>query len=91
MHKKIYITFLVISSSLLFQGCFTVPGKDRIITVSSFVNQDLGCIKPIQQQPGKVEYIPADQSLKSKINYIEKCANNYSWGRGWTDRQDFQN
>jgi hypothetical protein len=88
--KKIY-AFCVILSSLFTSGCFTVPGKDRIITVNSYVNQDMGCIRPLDRPIEQVEYIPADQSLKSKVHYLDQCLINYSWGRGWTDKQDFQN
>jgi hypothetical protein len=87
---KIY-SLLYIISSLYLSGCFTVPGKDRIVTVDSCVNNNLGCIHPLNHPIERVEYIPADQSLKSKVHYIDQCMINYSWGRGWTDRQDFKN
>jgi hypothetical protein len=78
-------------STLSFSGCFTVPGRDRIVAVNSFVNEDLGCIKPLGKPIDRVEYIPADQSLKSKVHYIDQCMINYSWGRGWTNEQNFKN
>ena len=86
--NRIYF-WLIIFSTLLLTGCFTVPGKDRIITVNSAVNEDLGCIKILPKPVEYEEYIPADQSLKSKFNYINQCLINYSWGRGWTSTQDF--
>jgi hypothetical protein len=87
---KIYSTLFVIST-LLLSGCFTVPGKDRIITIDSYVDGNSGCIRPLNHPIERVEYIPADQTLKSKVHYIDDCMINYSWGRGWTDKQDFQN
>jgi hypothetical protein len=87
---RIYSFLLIISTLCLF-GCFTVPGDDRIITVNSFVNEDLGCIRPLCNPIDRVEYISANQSLKSKINYINRCMINYSWGRGWSDEQDVKN
>lgn len=78
-------------SSLFLSGCFTVPGKDRFVYIDSFVNEDLGCIRALPKPVEHLEYIPADQSLKSKFNYIQQCMINYSWGRGWTNRQDFKN
>lgn len=81
---RIY-SFLLILSTFLLVGCFTVPGKDRIITINSFANEDVGCIRPINKPIDRVEYIPANQCLKSKINYLNKCMINYSWGRGWND------
>lgn len=81
---RIY-SFLIILSTLLLFGCFTVPGKDRIVTIDSVV--DLGLtVHPLDRPIDRVEYIPADQCLKSKINYLNKCMINYSWGRGWNDK-----
>jgi hypothetical protein len=87
---KIYVLMLGFSS-LFLSGCFTVPGKDRFVYIDSFVNEDLGCIRALPKPVEHLEYIPADQSLKSKFNYIQQCMINYSWGRGWTNRQDFKN
>jgi len=87
---NIYIIPLIISS-LFLSGCFTVPGKDRVIVIDSYVNRDLGCIRPLKKPITKVEYIPANQSLKSKANYINQCMINYSWGRGWNNEQNFKN
>jgi hypothetical protein len=86
--KRIYFWFIIFSTCLL-AGCFTVPGRDRVITVTGVVNEDLGCIKVLPKPIEREEYIPADQSLKSKINYVNQCLINYSWGRGWTSKQDF--
>jgi len=88
---RLFYSFLLMLSTLALSGCFTVPGNDRIVTVNSFVNEDLGCIKPLGKPIDRVEYIPADQSLKSKVHYIDQCMINYSWGRGWNNRTDFQN
>jgi len=85
MPIRLFYSFLLILSTLSLFGCFTVPGKDRVVEVNSFVNEDLGCIKPVGKPIDRVEYIPADQSLKSKVHYIDQCMINYSWGRGWTD------
>jgi len=89
---KIY-SILIIFSSLFLTSCFTIPGKDRIVTVDSYINEDISCIRPLSRPIDTVEYIPADQSLRSKINYINQCMINYSWGRGWNNKtdQDFQN
>jgi hypothetical protein len=87
---KIY-TFVLIFTSLFLTGCFTVPGKDRIVTVESYVNTDLCCIRPIDNPVDQVEYIPANQSFISKLNYIHNCMINYSHGQGWNDRQYFEN
>ena len=87
---NIIYSLLFITSTLL-AGCFTVPGRDRLVSVNSYVNEELGCIHPLNHSIDRVEYIPAEQSLKSKIHYIDQCMINYSWGRGWTDRQDFKN
>jgi hypothetical protein len=91
MPIQIFYSLLLILSTLSLSGCFTVPGKDRVIEVNSFVNEDLGCIKPLKNPVDRVEYIPADQSLKSKVHYIRQCMINYSCGRGWTDEQNFKN
>lgn len=87
---RIY-SLLLILSSILSTGCFTIPGRDRIITFDSYVNQNVSCIRPLSKPVEQVEYIPADQSFKSKLNYINQCMINYSWGRGWNNRTDFQN
>jgi len=86
---KIYISCVLFS--IFLQGCFTVPGTDRITTVTSCVNEDLGCIRPRNKLTERVEYIPANQSFKSKVNYLHDCLINYSWGRGWTNKQNFEN
>jgi hypothetical protein len=90
--KVFYIALICISLT----GCFTVPGKDRIVTTIGYIDsiESPNCypaIKPLSRPVDRVEYIPADQSLKSKFNYIHECMINYSWGRGWTDRQNFNN
>jgi len=88
---KIYVLGLTISS-LFFTGCFTVPGKDRIITVDSCINnQGATANHPLNYPTEYVEYIPADQSIKAKLRYINQCMINYSWGSGWNDRTDFKN
>jgi hypothetical protein len=88
---KIFYSFLLVLSTLFLSGCFTVPGKDRIVIINSFVNENLGCVRPLKQPINRVEYIPADQTLKAKVHYINQCMINYSWGRGWTDEQNFKN
>ena len=87
---KIYVLMLSFSS-LFLSGCFTVPGKDRFVYTDSFVNEDLGCIRPLSKPTERLEYIPANQSLKSKAQYINQCMINYASGHGWTNKQDFQN
>jgi hypothetical protein len=74
--------------ALLLTGCSSVPyppGKDRIITIDSVFNGSTGPIQPMNKPIDIVEYVPADQSWKSKISYTWACMENYSWGRGWTD------
>jgi len=85
---KIYSLILVISSFLLL-GCFTVPGNDRIVTIRYIPDQHFNYIHPLNRPIDQVEYIPANQSFHSKLNYINECMINYSWGRGWNNRQDF--
>jgi hypothetical protein len=90
---KVISTILI---CFLLTGCFTVPGKDRVVTIIGYVDniEGPGCyapIKPLRRPIDKVSYIPADQSLKSKLTYLQDCLINYSWGRGWTDKQNFEN
>jgi hypothetical protein len=90
--KIIYTTLFC----LLLTGCFTVPGKDRITTTVGYIDniEGPGCyapIRPLASPITTVTYIPADQSFKSKVNYVRQCMINYSWGRGWTDKQNFTN
>ena len=90
---KIYSLLLIISSFFI-SGCFTVPGKDRIVTTQFILIGDpnhVQPLRPLKHPIDRVEYILADQSFRSKLNYINQCMINYSWGRGWTDRQYFQN
>lgn len=86
---KIY-SLLPIMASVLLQGCFTIPGKDRIVQING-INEDIGCIKPLSKPMERVEYIPANQSFISKINYINQCMINYSHGQGWNNKRYFEN
>ena len=70
-------------SSLILTGCFTVPGKDKIVIIDSYINTSVGPINPLSKPIEQIEYIPSDQSLKSKVHYINQCLINYSWGRGF--------
>ena len=86
---KIY-SLLPAIASILLQGCFTIPGKDRIVQIDG-INEDLGCIKPLNRSIEHVEYVPADQTFYSKVSYINQCMINYSHGQGWNNRQYFEN
>ena len=81
----------IIFSTLLLSSCFTIPGTDRIVVIDSYINKNTSCVQPLPHTVDRIEYIPADQSLSSKVHYIDQCMINYSWGRGWTSKQDFQN
>lgn len=86
---KTYLHLLIISS-LFLSGCFTIPGKDRFIYTDSFVNEDLGCIRPLPNPIEQIEYISTkDQSFWAKARYINQCMINYSHGQGWNNRTDF--
>lgn len=85
---KIYFGLVIFSSLFFLTGCFTVPGTDRVITVDSYVNRSLD-IQPLSKPINNIAYIPADQSLRSKLHYINQCMINYSWGRGWNNFTNF--
>lgn len=87
---RIY-SLLFVFSSIFLTGCFTVPGRDKIITFDSYVNRNVSCIQPLSKPISITTYVPADQSFKSKLNYINQCMINYSYGRGWNNCTNFQN
>lgn len=80
-------------TSLFLAGCFTIPGRDRVVVIDSCINkQGVTANHPYQHPIAYDTYIPAvDQSLRAKVHYIDQCMINYSHGQGWNNRTDFQN
>jgi hypothetical protein len=70
--------------------CVTVPPIDRITSFDSRLPKEPTVVKPCTPIV-YVEQINRPQTLLSKINYINTCLINYSWGRGWTDKATFSN
>ena len=85
---------IVITLSLLLCSCFTIPPKDGINVVYANISiPDPGCIPihPLVKPIVYDTYTPRPQSIGDKYHYVKSCLINYSWGRSWTDKQDFNN
>jgi hypothetical protein len=82
---KRIVTIIV---SLILTGCITVPPTDKITSIDSQLPNEPTAIQPHTPYV-YVEQIDQPQTLSSKINYLNTCMINYSWGRGWTGKTTF--
>lgn len=76
---------------MFLQGCFTIPSEDKIYTIQSSLPITPTCVRPLPKPITIITCTQRDQSFRSKINYLNDCMINYSWGRGCTDKKDFNN
>jgi hypothetical protein len=74
--------------SLILTGCITVPPIDKITSIDSQLPGEPTIIRP-HRPCVYIEQIDQPQTLSSKINYLNTCMINYSWGRGWTGKTTF--
>jgi hypothetical protein len=74
--------------SLILTGCIIVPPIDKITSIDSQLPGEPTVIRPHRPYV-HIEQIDQPQTLSNKINYLNTCMINYSWGRGWTDRTTF--
>jgi|694.fasta_scaffold02170_48 hypothetical protein len=81
-------TVAVIIIGLTSTGCITVPPTDKITSIDSQLPKEPTAIQPHTPYV-YVEQIDQPQTLSSKINYLNTCMINYSWGRGWTGKTTF--
>jgi hypothetical protein len=84
------LKYILIFGCISVAGCVTVPPVDKITSIESVLPRTPTAIQP-QEPVTRVEQIDRPQTLSSKIDYINTCLINYSWGRGWTDKTQFSN
>lgn len=83
--------FFICLICLFLSSCFTIPPKDNIITIQGILPHQPTSVAPLRNPVSHITEIPQPQTLVDKYRYTRECMINYSWGRGYTVREAFNN
>jgi len=83
--------FFICLITLILSGCVTIPPQDTIVTTSSCLPRTPTSITPFQKPMSYITETHRPQQITDQYHYVWSCMVNYGWGRGWVDKQNFNN
>lgn len=85
------LNYLPLILFVLLQGCFTIPPKDDIVSIGAILPSRPTVIKPLNSPIIYIKEYKQPQTFMDKLHYLNTCMVNYSWGRGWNNKTNFEN